>query len=64
MRVGTIIGGPSGYTRFAMIRDQRGDTHTIDTGELPDGAEVGDEFAYKVELYSNNGGLAYNLKED
>lgn len=64
MRVGTIIGLPDAYTRFARIRDKDGSAYTVEVGEVPATAKIGDDFAYKVEIWSNDSGLAHSLKEE
>lgn len=64
MRVGTIIGLPDQYTQFARIKDQYGVAYTVEPGELPEKVEVGDDFAYKVEIWSNDSGLGYALEDE
>jgi hypothetical protein len=44
--------------------DKQGNSHTVDEGDLPEGAKVGDNFAYKVEIWGNDSGLAYDLKSE
>ncbi len=64
MRVGTIIGLPDAYSRYARIKDKDGVAYTVEPGEVPENAKLGDDFAYKVEIWSNDGGLAHSLKEE
>ena len=64
MRIGKIISMPNEYTQYARIREPDGRSYTVDKGELPKGAKEGSEYAYKVEIYGNDSGLAYNLKDD
>jgi hypothetical protein len=64
MRVGTIIGLPDSYTQFARIKDQYGVGYTVEPGELPESVELGDELAYKVEIWANDSGLGYALEEE
>ena len=64
MRIGTIIAMPSEYSRFARIKDNDGVGYTLDPSHLPKGAEIDDEFAYSVDIWENDSGLAYNLKEE
>ena len=52
------------YTQYARIKDDDGRAYTVDPGYLPKGAEVGDEMAYKVEIWGNDSGLAYDLEEE
>ena len=64
MRIGRIISLPNEYSQYGRILDRSGSAYTIEKGEIPKGAEVDDEYAYKVELYGNDSGLAYALKEE
>ncbi|MCB9228147.1 MAG: hypothetical protein H6618_00910 [Deltaproteobacteria bacterium] len=64
MRLGTMIAVPGEYSRFGRILGESGVGYTVEAGDLPEGAEEGDEYAYKVELWGNESGLAYNLSED
>jgi hypothetical protein len=64
MRTGTIIGLPDTYTRFARIKDDNGMSYTVDPSELPEDADVGNEYAYKLDLWSNDSGLGYSLRDD
>jgi len=64
MRIGTIISVPDLYTRYARIKDDSGGSYTVDPSDLPKNTQVGDRYAYKVELGGNDGGLAYALKDD
>ena len=62
MRVGQLISLPNSYSQYARIKDDTGRAYTVEKGEVPAGAEVGDSFAYKVEIWSNDSGLAHSLK--
>ncbi|MBI2603378.1 MAG: hypothetical protein HYW48_10015 [Deltaproteobacteria bacterium] len=64
MRLGTLISEPNKYSRFGRILDQFGVGYTVDPGDLPEDAEEGEEYAYKVEIWGNDSGLAYNVEED
>lgn len=64
MRIGTIIGLPDQYTQFARIKDQYGIGYTVEPGEIPENSDIGDEFAYKVEIWANDSGLGYALEDD
>ena len=64
MLIGTIVGIPDAYTKFARIHDGNGSSYTIDPGELPEGADLGDDFAYKLDLWGNDSGLAHSLRDD
>ncbi len=63
MRIGTIIGMPNQYTRFARVLDENGVAYTADPGILPKGAEEGSNLAYKVEIWGNDSGLIYETEE-
>ena len=66
MRVGTMISLPDEYTRFARIKDDDGVGYTVDPSVFPpdETPEVDEEFAYKVEIWSNDSGLVYYMEED
>lgn len=64
MRLGTIVSVPNEYSNYGRILDGSGVGYTVEAGDLPKGAEVGDEAAYKVELWGNESGLAYDVKEE
>ncbi len=65
MRLGTIIAMPNEYSNYARVRDNvTGSAHTVDKGELPKDAQEGSEYAYKVEIWSNDSGLAHTFSED
>ena len=61
MRVGTLISIPNSYTQYARVTDQYGASYTVDPSSLPEDASEGEEFAYKVEIWGNDSGLAYDL---
>ncbi len=64
MRLGTIISLPNDYSRFARIKDADGVGYTADAGVLPKGAKEGSDVAYKVEIWGNDSGLVYDVKEE
>lgn len=65
MRIGTIHSLPDSYTQWAKIKDEEsGVNYTVSPKHLKDGADVGDSYAYKVELFDNDGGLVYFAEED
>ncbi|NRA43352.1 MAG: hypothetical protein HRU09_00170 [Oligoflexales bacterium] len=64
MRVGTVISAPNEYSRFGRILDGTGVGYTVEAGDLPEEVEEGDELAYKVEIWGNDSGLAFDLQED
>ena len=64
MRVGTILSLPDEYTHFGRIKDKDGTAYTVESGALPDGADLGDEYAYKVEVWGNDSGLVYHINDD
>ncbi|MDD9950784.1 MAG: hypothetical protein OXT67_04375 [Zetaproteobacteria bacterium] len=64
MAIGTILSIPNPYSNFARIRDETGLTHTVGKADLPEDVDVGDEFAYKVEIWGNDSGIAYSLEEE
>ena len=65
MRIGHILSLPdTTYTAFGRIKDEYGSGYTIEPGEIPEDADIGDEFAYKVDLWGNDSGLGYGLRSD
>ena len=64
VRMGTVTAMPNEYSRFARIRDGSGVGYTVEVGDMPDGVEEGDELAYKVEIWGNDSGLAYDLDDE
>ena len=63
MRVGSLIAVPDDFSRFGRIIDDYGVAYTVDPSELPKGAEVGDQYAYKVDLWGNDSGLGVALTD-
>ncbi|MEZ4742225.1 MAG: hypothetical protein R3B45_07245 [Bdellovibrionota bacterium] len=63
MRVGKLQSIPNEYSDFGRVIDEKGSSYTVERGDVPKGAKVGDEFAYKVEIWGS-GGLAYDLKDN
>jgi hypothetical protein len=64
MRLGTVISLPNEYSRFGRILDQHGVGYTVEENDLPKNISEGDEVAYKVEIWGNDSGLAYNVKKE
>lgn len=65
MRTGSITSIPDDYTNFAKIRDSKSNiTYTVPSNKLPEDVDVGDEYAYKVDLWGNDSGLVYYARED
>lgn len=64
MRLGKIISLPNEFSRFGRVLDPSGVGYTIEPGNVPEDVEEGDEVAYKVEIWGNDSGVAYDLKED
>lgn len=64
MRVGTLVSVPSVYSRFGRIVDASGASYTVEASQVPEDAQAGDDFAYRVEIWENDSGLAYDLEED
>jgi len=64
MRVGTLISVPNEYSHYGRIIDKYGIAYSVEEGDIPDDAKVGSQHAYKVEIWGNDGGLAYGLEEE
>ena len=63
MRVGTMVAIPNEYSQYGRIVDEFGTGFSIEAGDVPEKAEPGKKYAYKVEIWSGDSGLAYDLKE-
>lgn len=55
---------PNENSKYGRILDGYGVGYTVEAGDLPEDVEEGDEVAYKVELWGNDSGLAYNVTEE
>ena len=64
MRLGTVISIPNEYSSYARVRDENGVGYTIEPDKIPEDTEIGDDLAYKVELWENDSGLVYDAEED
>ena len=64
MRVGRFVSLPNQYSQFAQIKDELGNAYTVDGAQIPDGADTDDDYAYRVEIWGNDSGLAYDIQED
>jgi hypothetical protein len=63
MRVGQLVSLPNEYSRFAQIKDDYGVAYTVDPGQLPKDAEMDTDYAYRVEIWGNDSGMAYELEK-
>lgn len=64
MLVGKLITLPNAYSRFGQIKNADGVAYTVEPSQIPKDAKQGDTFAYKVEIWENDSGIAYNLEEN
>lgn len=65
MKLGTIIGIPDEYTRFARVLDNNsGIAYTVPPKKLYEEADVDHSAAYSVEIWSNDSGLVHIIEED
>lgn len=64
MRLGKVIAIPDEYSRFGRVIDSTGMGYTIEAGDIPEEVQVGDDIAYKVEIWGGDSGLAYDIKEE
>ena len=53
---GSIVGMPPGASDFGMVRDEYGNTRSVDRGELEEDLEDNDDVAYRVDFYSSKAG--------
>ncbi len=63
MRSGTLVNLPGEYSQFGRIQDSYGVRYSVPLEEIPKGVKEGDQVAYKVEIWGNDSGLAYDLKQ-
>jgi hypothetical protein len=63
MRIGTLVAVPDGYSHFGRVQDENGSAYSVDEGDIPKDSKVGDQMAYKVEIWGSDGGLAYDLEK-
>jgi hypothetical protein len=63
MRVGTLLATPNDYSHYGRIKDETGVAYSVEAGDIPKGAKIGDKFAYKVEIWGGDGGIAYELEK-
>ncbi len=64
MPVGKIISTANDVSNYARVRDEHGQEYTVHASELPKGAEEGDGYAYKVDVFNHSSGLATTLKSN
>jgi len=64
MRVGRFVSLPNAYSQFGQIKDQYGIAYSVDPGQLPDDVDTETDYAYRVEIWGNDSGLAYEVEED
>ena len=64
MKLGSITSLPNEFTRYGKITDSRGNQFTVEENEIPKDAEIGSQYAYSVEIWENDSGIAYDLKEE
>ena len=50
-------------SRFATVRDEYGNTLSVDADELPKNSKEGDDFAYRVEFNKTNEVVIKNDKK-
>lgn len=63
MRVGSLVALPNEYSNYGRLVDQAGVAYTVEAGDIPDGASLGDEVHYRVEIWGDDSGLAYQLEK-
>ena len=64
MAIGKIVGLPPGSSQYARVRDEYGSEYSVKKEEIPKEARPGDDFAYRVDVFYNESGLATTLKND
>ena len=64
MSIGRIVSVPLGDSGYAIVRDEHGTQWTVDRGQIPNGAEDGDDFAYRVDFHSRSGGPTLKSEPD
>jgi len=63
MRIGTVISVPDKFSQYGRIKDDSGNAYTVEPGQLSEETKPGDEFAYRVEIWGNDSGVAYDLEK-
>ena len=53
MRVGQIASLPMPGSQYATVRDEYGNNRTTDASQLEEGAQVEDDFAYRVDFFKS-----------
>ncbi len=53
--IGKIISMPQGAAQFAIVKDEYGNNRSVVDQELPKGAKVGDDMAYRLDFLSDSG---------
>lgn len=54
--IGSVVALPTGSSNFAHVRDEYGNNYSVHASSLPDDADEGDSFAYRVAI---TGGSSY-----
>lgn len=62
--IGTILGLPLGNSRYFSAKDEYGNTRTVHVNELPEDADVGDDYAYRIDLFKHGGGTTMRWNDD
>jgi hypothetical protein len=50
MRIGNIIELPKSGSSYGIVQDEYGNRWTVDRGEIPEGSDAGDDYAYQVDF--------------
>lgn len=62
--IATVVSVPIGDSPYATARDEHGMNYTIHKSELPESADVGDQYAYYVDIYDKTSGSSTTLRRE
>jgi len=60
--IGKIVGLPPEASQYARVQDEYGSVYTVHHSEIPENADVDDDFAYKVDIWQNPSGNVATLR--
>lgn len=62
-KIGKFISLPNRYSDFATFRDNKtGEQYTVTPDDMPEKIKEKRDYAYKVEIWENNSGVAHSFK--
>ena len=61
-QIGKVVDLPTVHSQYARVRDEYGGEYTVHSTELPDDAEIGSAYSYKVDVWQNPSGNSTTLR--